>query len=973
MTNDIEFSAPRRISLGALPWLLAAGALVLYLATINHWVSVLNIANVARTTGWVWQPELSHPAYFLLTLPVSWLPEVWAPFAVNAFSALCAALVILQLTRTVALLPQDRTHEQREREGSDGSVFSGTLSWIPPIIAAVLCGLQLSFWEHATNGSTEMLDLLMFSFVIRALLEFRYRGRERWLYRAAFVFCVGMACNVAMVAFFPLFLAALIWVRGISFFNTRFLGRALIYGLLGLSFYLILPLVASIKSPEITGFWTALKQVVATQKQMLFPAKDQISMALPFRTIVLLALPTLVPIFVISIRWASYFGDASQTGQAMTTVVFHFVHAFFLGLAIWLALDPPFGPRSKGNPYTFLPLYYLGALGAGYFSAYFLLVFGPRIERRMRRPPTPILDQIHKLSVAAVLLLLIGTPVALITRNWNEIRLTNGPMLKDYTASIVESLPSRALVISDDPFRQFLVQCYLAQQGRAKDFILLNSDWLKWDSYHQHLHQHYGQAWPAPAKVEGRAAFQPVNLISLLSQISKTNQIYYLHPSFGYYFEAFYAIPHGLVYELKPYPENQLLPPPFTPQVVAANEAFFSKLADSVISRIVPITELELNANQYVGTGPLRKIRLRKYQNLTALAIGMHLSRALNTWGVEHQRLGELKSAARWFELANRLNRGNVVATRNLEFNRKLQAHESQSVSIPKSAEDLFGSGRSWDQVLSANGPYDEPGLCLVQGLLMKDTGLYRQAAQCFDRVRDFSPTDFQSRRWLAWLHLLARQPYQAITISQSLLAAPEKYGMDYSNRLDMVLIQTTSLFAQNNPTGAVALIEREITASPTNDVLISSAFTLYTQNGRNPEALGLVERQLTKRPDDATLLLSKSSLQISMTNYDGAISTLNRILSREATNASALFNRAVAYERSGRLADAKVAYEGLQRQFPTAYQFFGYLGNVAIAQNDTNAAIKFTESFLANAPRDAAEYSMMLERLRVLKGEKAK
>jgi len=56
------------------------------------------------------------------------------------------------------------------------------------VLAVLVCGLQLTFWEHATVGSSEMLDLLMFAYVVRCLLEFRIAGRDSWLFRAAFVY-----------------------------------------------------------------------------------------------------------------------------------------------------------------------------------------------------------------------------------------------------------------------------------------------------------------------------------------------------------------------------------------------------------------------------------------------------------------------------------------------------------------------------------------------------------------------------------------------------------------------------------------------------------------------------------------------------------------------------------------------------------------------------------------------------------------
>ena len=46
----------------------------------------------------------------------------------------------------------------------------------------------------------------------------------------------------------------------------------------------------------------------------------------------------------------------------------------------------------------------------------------------------------------------------------------------------------------------------------------------------------------------------PIGLIGVLTMLAKTNELYYLHPSFGYYFEQFYQEPHGLAYKLKTLP-----------------------------------------------------------------------------------------------------------------------------------------------------------------------------------------------------------------------------------------------------------------------------------------------------------------------------------------------------------------------------------------------------------------------------------
>ena len=173
------------------------------LVTLNRWVSLSNLTAVAKMSGWTWQPEVANPLFFLVTYPFRWLPAPQIPLALNLFSAVCAALTLGLLARSVALLPHDRTDAQRKREHSDFSFLTTGSAWLPPVLAVLVCGLQLTFWENATNYTGEMFDLLLFAFVIWSLLEYRLDEREGRLFLAAVVYGAGMANNWAMVGFFP--------------------------------------------------------------------------------------------------------------------------------------------------------------------------------------------------------------------------------------------------------------------------------------------------------------------------------------------------------------------------------------------------------------------------------------------------------------------------------------------------------------------------------------------------------------------------------------------------------------------------------------------------------------------------------------------------------------------------------------------------------------------------------------------------
>src|SRR5471032_1921459 len=113
-----------------LPWLLALAMLLVYAFTLNQWVSRFNLTTVARISGWTWQSEVLNPVAFVVTYPLRWLPVTLIPLALNMFSAVCAAMTLGLLARSVAILPHDRTDAQRRRELSDFSFLTSHHAWL---------------------------------------------------------------------------------------------------------------------------------------------------------------------------------------------------------------------------------------------------------------------------------------------------------------------------------------------------------------------------------------------------------------------------------------------------------------------------------------------------------------------------------------------------------------------------------------------------------------------------------------------------------------------------------------------------------------------------------------------------------------------------------------------------------------------------------------------------------------------------
>jgi tetratricopeptide (TPR) repeat protein len=948
--------------------MVAAVALLVYLLTLNHWISINrwnsvdfwnrahnSLSLVASASGWNWQPEVVRPLHFVVTYPVRLVPDKWVPLALNAFSMVCAVLTLALLARSVSLLPYDRTREQRERERSPFALLTIPGAWIPPILAAAVCGLQITFWEHATTVSYEMFDLLLFAYVIYSLLAYRIDERESRLFRSAFIYGLGMTNNFAMIAFFPAFIAGLVWLRGFSFFNIRFLGRMALCGLAGLLLILLLPMLATWSKTQPMDFWEALRANLILTKTAL--------LGFPRKTAALLGLTSLVPVLLISIRWASHFGDTSQLGQIVATWMFHVVHAAFLMACLWVAFDPPFSPRQNGNEFPFLPFYFLGALGIGYFSGYFLLVFR-LVQLRGRR-----IREFDRLAgrvfPALVIAALVIVPAALTYRNLPQIRLSNGPMLKQFAAALAEKLPQSGVLLSDDSRRSLLMKSWLARTGRAGDYLVLDTQSLAWPGYRRYLQKAFPAKWTEPVDAEETRKLGDLELVGLIHKLAQTSEVYYLHPSFGYYFEYFYDVPHGLVHQLKQFPTDALIPPSLAAEAVSENESFWTRAEEELLNPVVAaVTPRSPEVKPGFIDGLFERARLKATQNSQAVELGKLYSRALNNWGVELQKSGDFEKAATRFALARRLNAENIVAQINLEYNERHRAGQTGPLKLADHLKEQF-----LDSMLTEHGPYDEPGLSFAQGAMFVQNRLFRQASEAFDRVRTLSPTDLPSRMWLAQFHLMAGQTNEVLAAVREIRSAPERLPLSRTNQVDLLTLEAAAYFVAKEPEVAVRMLETELKKNPNEIYLLAAAARLYTQQGLVTNALAVVNRQLQIAPDDATALISKSYLCINASAFDDAIRTLDHLLTLQPTNYPAMLNRAIAYLRGDRLDEAKQQYETLQQAVTNAYPVYFGLAEVAYRRNETNAAIQHYEAYLRNAVTNSAEAQFVEKRLRELKG----
>jgi tetratricopeptide (TPR) repeat protein len=991
-TKATETNPDRSFTPAVLPWIVAAGGLIAYLLTLNHWLALNSftmppyagnsLAEVSRVSGWSWQPALMEPLYWLATYPISFLPEARIPLALNLCAALCAAMVLWQLARTVAILPHDRTEDQRQREKNSFSILGTRTNWMPPIAAALVCGLQLSFWENATVASGEMLNLLLFAYVLRCLLEFRLDENERWLTKAVFVFALGITNNWGMVGYFPLLVAALIWLKRLSFFQAKFLGKMALVALAGLLMYLLLPIVASAKGNVDVSFWQALKYNIGSQKGLLSSITFNKQMLfLSDRPLWVLGLPSLLPLLVMSIRWPSYFGDPSRLGVALATLIFHFFHAVLFVVCMWVMLDPAFSPRNllMGSP--LLSLYYLYALAVGYLTGYFALVFGSKPSSR-QRPGLPSNAVVDAAVLAIIWAAVLMIPAALAYRNWPVIASINGTVkdkkqtpAREFAEAAVVGLPKEgAIVLSDDARKMAMARSALTEKGVASRYVFIDTQSLNWVDYHRFLARAYPKKFKDFVPADAKGQIEPSSLIQVLFYLAQSNAVYYLHPSFGYYFEAFWMEPKGLCYELHTYATNLVLAPPLSPAALKYNQEFWAGADRNAVGRMLLASERLTKVSRKGFVDQLfKKARLEPQEPRDLYVIGSFYSRARNTWGVEMQKADDWKAGEGHFERALELNSGNLVAKMNLEYNQQRQSGAELSKELMESPEDFFGRYRSWDQLMNDNGPFDEPRFCFEQGRVFVRGNLYRQSAHQFQRVREMAPSHLQSRLWLAQVYVLTRQADGALEVIDEIRKNAGLLGAGRTNNLELMSIEGAALFIKGEPDKAIAVVEDYLGKNPQDEALLATATQLFMNNAQYTNALDLIDRQLRIQPDNPAVLVNKGFAFLQTARYEQAIPALTRALDLQTNTTSelyqsALFNRAIAYLQSGKLEDSERDYATLQKAFPTAYKLYYGLAEIAYRKQDTNAAVRQYNLYLANAPTNTAEAEFVRNRIKELR-----
>ena len=917
-----------------LPWLIALGGVALYAATLNRWVALAGLDVVSKVAGWDWNTMQLGPVTLLLTWPIRWLPSGSQALALNVLSTLLAGTTLALLAKSVALLPHDRTREQRQRERSDFSFLTIPQAWVPPLGASLLLALQLTFWESATAMTGHMVNLTLFAFCVFCFLRARILQEDRFLALLSFTFGAAAANDWGIIGFCPLFFGAILWAKGVAFFEASFLIRTTLAGLAGTLFYLIPPIALKMTDQADGSLLELVRTQLAFQRTFLF--------AFPRATLLFSSLSSILPLFIIAIRWPTTFGDLSAAGAAITNFMFRLVHTAFFAFCAWAMFDPPFSPRQLGFGYPFLHLYFLTALAFGYFAGYMLLVFGQEPERKIKRISEG-LQALARLVAALVVIVTLGAVASLAVRNLPAIHGQNGSLIRDLANTLAAIPPGPTVITSDDNDLLMLAVGALRDRNADEQVIPINTGNLRRHVYQRHHERRYGSRWPALAIERLSDPLGDDVLLHQLGALTVSNQIFYLHPSFGYYFEVFHLVPTNTLYAYTRQTTNSFLPTPLSDEQFEAVHQHWTRIRE-----------------QYVDNPVIA--RLREQRVASATFVGAHFARALNTWGVALQRRNRIDDAKPFFTAASELNPDNISATINARFNENLRANRPESVTLTDDISDRLGRFRDLPTFLMICGPVDEPSFCFKLGRIFADGNLHRQAAQQFARAAELQPDSIETRMWLANASLNARFTTDVLRIVDETRKLGKELTPSQSN--DLTGLEAWAHARQGDFEKAEGILLESERRFPDRVEPIQTLSDIYAAAAKTNQALAYIEKLMAKLPGDPRPRITKSAIQMQIGAVNDAVQTLTSILTEDPAFFPALVNRALALTQLGRLDEAERDYLKLLELAPKMQTVYYHLGEIDFQRGKGSEARRHYRRFLENTTPGTPEALTVQQRL---------
>ncbi len=958
LTNAVLNNSTRR-----LPLLVGLWAFVFYGVTMSRGVTVSSLSLAAKVAGWDWTPAVGLPLLWLLTLPLRLLPAAWVPLGLNLLSAVTAALTLGLLARIVQLLPWDLPLENPRR----------LIGALPVLLACALCGLEFSFWQEATAATGEMLDLLLLAAALWLLLEYRVRGKPRWLDAAIFVWGLGMAEDWLQLLALPLFVAGVIWLQvetiiaekpdctplsiaaaiWLQRFQTKYFLRLAGLGLAGFSIYALLPLVNGLAphSPWSLGqSWHAsLKQT----KSMLMLLYRQFWSGHQLLTLVL-ALYFLVPTLACLVRLRDEGTQDRSQADRFQLWIYRGLRVVLLLACLWLAFDPVTGPRQIvqrqfGVSLPMLTFDYLNALGACFLAGNLLLI-------SQRHPKTKWRRQAVLCAAGGLILIIAG----LLVRNAPAMLRLNFHTLQSFGELAAGSLPcDRGVMLSGQPQKLDVFQAALAHRRNGADWLAVDTHALPTVAYRAWLERRQPAGWLTD---ENRHELTSQETVQLLEHIASTSRLFCLHPGYGSFFERFYLEPTGAIYEMKLRDKKNPEPPPLAAAAVDANETFWAGAWQKELAPIVPDARRQKNGWQKI----IQHLGLIPAPDYQDRLLASWYSLSLDAWGVVLQRQSRWSEARLRFEQALQLNPDNLSAQISLACNTNFQAGSRLGLAGADKVAEQLGNFQHLSIILNSGGPFDEPVFCYLLGCAFQKNGMLLQAAEQFERTRTLAPGALAPELALVEIYTQLQFADRARPLINHLRDETKNLPASSALDLEMALLEVNSWLSQTNTANANGVLQSVLQQHPDDVQIANNVISAYVAFGDYTNALQILNTQLSKSPDDIRDLNNQAAILIASGNVTAAIPVLNHVLS--LTNLpTARLNRANARLASEDYADAESDYRELENSQTELDRASYGLALIAEHRRDTNQAKQYLQLCLTNTTAGSLLWRQASARLQSL------
>jgi len=438
----------------------------------------------------------------------------------------------------------------------------------------------------------------------------------------------------------------------------------------------------------------------------------------------------------------------------------------------------------------------------------------------------------------------------------------------------------------------------------------------------------------------------------------------YLQPSSGLFFERFKVQPNGWSQWLT-LAEHRTDPVCELPEarLVEIDRRWQQRWEQELAGRAAQFDRAR-QVSSFWSQPFLKSLNLARPVNDTAVYLAEVYSKALNYWGVQMQRGGRSEAAATWFERALELNPNNLSARLNQEYARRRAAGAPERLSfdwVRETMPGLVARFQNWAEVISGNGPVDEPTLLLQSGRMYLVASSPRQARDCFARCAELQTNWPLPRLWLAQTEAVLGNFAAAARLTEPLLT--EKW--EGPALVQLLYARALGLYGTGRTNEATAFIESFTEAHQDSTQVLAIAAAIYADTHQYQSELKWRDELLRRDPDQKEAIILKAQAQMNLQDFAAARESFESILARSPDDSQARLGRAVLLLQAGRLEESRREYETLlekEDSRPSAH--FG-LGGIAFRQKDTNAMIFHYQTFLSNSPPYTPQAGLALRRLK--------